>query len=138
MTTQIVAPDMPGVEPAELLDRRLLRLLPKLPSRGPMGTAEPTPVPSRLPVMGPLPIPPAPSPAVPTGEGVPAGVDPGTRSVERTLDGLTPAIAELRRAIASTPAGGFLTSAADVQRLAEVDRLLAGAAAVLAERNDNP
>jgi hypothetical protein len=136
MTTEIVAPEQAGVEPAELLDRSLLPLLPKLPRRGRMGTPELPPVPSRLPVMGPLPVEPAPAPAVPTGDGVPAGVDPGTRSVERTLDGLTSAIAELRAAIASTPGGGFLTSAADVQRLAEVDRLLAAAGAVLAERNN--
>jgi hypothetical protein len=128
-TVEIVAPERHRVE---AIDRDLLRALPRLPARGPMGAPE---LPYGLPVMGPVPVEPDPEPAVPTGDGVPAGADPGTGSVERTLDGLAAGVGALRAAIAATPAGGFLTSAADVQRLAEVDRLLAATARVLAERN---
>lgn len=120
MTAEIVASERDRVE---AFDRLLLRALPTLPAHGPM------------PTMGPVPEAPAPAPAVPTGDGVPAGVDPGTCSVERTLDALTAGVADLRAAIAATPGGGFLTSAADVQRLAAVAELLAAAARILDERN---
>lgn len=98
MTPTIVAPDPAGVEPTELLDRRV----------------------------------PPPSDLTP---GVPAGVDGGPRDVERILGELTADVDRLRVLIAAAPAPGFLVTAADVQRLAEVDTLLAAVARILAERN---
>lgn len=77
-------------------------------------------------------------PVPPTSDltpGVPAGVDGGPRDVERILGELTADVARLRATIAAAPVPGFLVTAADVQRVAEVDALLAAAARILAERN---
>jgi hypothetical protein len=75
-------------------------------------------------------------PSIPdTAAGSPEGVERGTGEIEQVLDALVPEIEQQRRRlIAATTAKGFMTTAADRQRAAEVLRLLDHASRILAER----
>jgi hypothetical protein len=89
----------------------------------------------RLPVMPPLPVlrelaAHAYSDTLP----VPLDEPAGPIDVQLVLDDLVPPIEEWRRVLRDLPAAGFLVTAADVQRAAEVLRLLDQASRILAER----
>lgn len=75
-------------------------------------------------------------PSIPdTAGGSPEGVERGTGEVEQVLDALVPEIeAQRRRLMTASAAKGFMTTAADRQRAAEVLRLLDHASRILAER----
>lgn len=65
---------------------------------------------------------------------VPAGVDPGTAAPAALLDEITPEIERLVDRLRNTPDAGWLVTAADRQRLAEVRRLAEYMSRILAER----
>ncbi len=69
-----------------------------------------------------------------SGNGVPSGVDPGPTDAADVLDWLVGPIAEIRAELVGKRAGGFLVTAADQQRRAEVLALVEQIGRILAER----
>lgn len=65
---------------------------------------------------------------------VPAGESAGPNDVQVVLTEIVPAVEALRRKLAAARPAGFTVTAADKQRHREVQRCLAEAASILAER----